>query len=97
MNDISIYLSPVEKKTTNFDVGQIGESIIEYNDNFPVLESKSVALIFIPEYRGNTEKNHGSIKDYFSDSFYRLYRGDGWGFKIYNNSLINYGVFIFKK
>ena len=39
MNDISIYLSPVEKKTTNFDVGQIGESIIEYNDSFPILES----------------------------------------------------------
>ena len=91
MNDISIYLSPVEKKTTNFDVGQIGESIIEYNDNFPILESKSVALIFIPEYRGNKEKNLDSIRDYFSDSFYQLYRGDGWGFKIYNIGFIKPG------
>ena len=47
MNDISIYLSPVQKKTTNYNPGQIGESIIEYNESFPNLESKSIALIFI--------------------------------------------------
>ena len=48
-------------------------------------------MIFIPEYRGNKEKSHDSIRDYFSDFFYQLYRGDGWGFKIYNIGYIKPG------
>ena len=91
MNDISIYLSTVQKKTTKYNPGQIGESIIEYNESFPNLESKSVALIFIPEYRGGEEENQEIINDNFSNSFYQLYHGDGWGFNIYNIGFIKPG------
>ncbi len=86
--DVSIYLNPCKKKSTNFTEGKIGQNIIEYNeDSFPEINKNSIALISIPENRGNNE-NVNKKPYFFDDDLYHLHWKKNWNFEIYNLGVI---------
>jgi arginase family enzyme len=86
MKDISIYFSPVilEGEFSEFTIG--GSIIRNSEGNFPEIEKGGVALIHVPEYRGDKKfsSQQTSTSDTFRNSFYELYRGIDWTMPLYD-------------
>ena len=83
MKDISIYFSPVSHKG-DWNEFQLG-SIIEGNTNsFPAIAKYSIAIFYIPEFRGSKMMNVHSDSSHFRNCFYGLNKGRNWGKKIYD-------------
>lgn len=85
MPDLSIYFSALEPTDTHYTDDQIGSKIISNNGIFPELSSEGIALIFVPEFRGDNEftENNLSIDGYRS-AFYKLHAQLTWKFNIYD-------------
>lgn len=86
MKDISIYFSPVSLEG-EFSEFTIGGTIVRHSEgNFPEIEKGGVALIYVPEFRGdkNFSSQHSSASDAFRSSFYELFRGIDWTMPVYD-------------
>lgn len=84
MEDLSIYFSPVSENRISSTAESIGSKIIIHNKSgFPELESKGIALIYCPEYRGVQEvKPKGS--DAFRENLYALFPQFNWSVVMYD-------------
>jgi arginase family enzyme len=86
MKDISIYFSPVSLEG-EFSEFTIGGTIVRHSEgNFPEIEKGGVALIYVPEFRGdkNFSSQQSSASDAFRSSFYELFRGIDWTMPVYD-------------
>lgn len=84
MTDISIYFSPVEL-IGKWQDDQIGSKIIKNKIAFPEIIKNSIALIFIPEFRGLVEnENPPDGKTKFREAFYELQIGSNWKNNLYD-------------
>ena len=84
MTDISIYFSPVEL-VGKWHEHQIGSKITTNKNSFPEINKNSIALIFVPEFRGLDDKEQAPIgKSKFREAFYELQIGSNWNNTIYD-------------
>lgn len=78
MKDISIYFSPIETLGV-YDEQQIGSKIqLNTSTGFPELKTGGIALIFVPEFRGDKTIEINSNPTHFRSTFYQLYSGSSW-------------------
>jgi len=85
MSDISIYFTPLEKKNVEFSDDQLGSKIEAFTTDFPELKPDGIALIYIPEYRGDINHDYQEQPcDYFRDYFYSLNSNLDWKFNLYD-------------
>ncbi|MBM3184992.1 MAG: formimidoylglutamase [Bacteroidetes bacterium] len=83
-NDLSIYFSPVNIEG-NWSEDQIGSKIYLYKSDFPELSRKGYALIYVPEFRGDTGVHFDSLlPDDFRKEFYALNCGIVWQHNFYD-------------
>ena len=82
--DFSIYLHPCNENKQEFSDNLIENKIIEYQEGrFPNIKKNSIALISIPENRG--EDDYINDKPYnFQKELYKLYWKKNWDFDLYN-------------
>lgn len=81
MKDLSIYFQPVDNDCT-YDDQQLGNEIsIHRPDQFPDLEEKGVAILFVPESR---KGNCSDTDDSFRDPLYQLFLGSSWKHSVYD-------------
>ena len=84
MNDLSIYFSPVNIEG-NWNAEQIGSKIECFQSTFPHIEKKGYALIYVPEFRGDTLlENDFILADNFRKEFYALNYAQGWNQHFYD-------------
>lgn len=92
MQDISLYFAPVSEELEVISgEGTLGEKIIK-NDSagFPDVTAKSIAIIYIPEFR-RTEDVEPKSNENFRNALYRLHVGDVWTRDIYDLGTIQPG------
>lgn len=83
-SDLSIYFSPVNIEG-NWSEDQIGSKIYSYKSDFPVLSRKGYALIYVPEFRGDSSVHFESqLPDDFRKEFYSLNHGIIWQHNFYD-------------
>lgn len=83
-SDLSIYFSPVNIEG-NWSEDQIGSKIYSYKSDFPVLSRKGYALIFVPEFRGDSSLEFERIlPDDFRREFYGLNHALIWKQNFYD-------------
>jgi arginase family enzyme len=85
MPDLSIYFSALEPTDTHYTDDQIGSKIISNDGVFPDLTSEGIALIFVPEFRGDigfTGKH--SSTDGLRSAYYALHSQLTWKFNLYD-------------
>jgi formiminoglutamase len=85
MKDLSIYFSPLRQEIA-YNQQQIGAHVFTHVENhFPELEKGGVALLHIPEYRGNEDIGENRISpDFFRSYFYGLHVGSDWTLPLYD-------------
>ncbi len=88
MKDISIYFKPVNIEGFIPEQDLFDYTNIHLEDNFPEVNEKGVAIIYVPAYRN---KNSSDYWDVFRKSFYQLSKGDHWGFSLYDLGTIEPG------
>ena len=91
MKDLSIYFENNDDHS-EYIAGQIGEVIQGVAEGeFDDLAEKSIALIFVPDYRGSSlDHNNVDWISGFRSSFFNLYQGD-WQSPIYDLGVIRPG------
>ena len=83
-NDLSIYFSPVSIEG-QWNEDQIGSKIYSYQTDFPELSRKGYALIYAPEFRGDSNVHFDSpLPDDFRKEFYALNCGSLWQQNFYD-------------
>jgi hypothetical protein len=83
-NDLSIYFSPVSLEG-QWNEDQIGSKIYSYQSHFPELSRKGYALIYAPEFRGDSNIHFDSpLPDDFRKEFYALNCGSLWQQNFYD-------------
>ena len=83
-NDLSIYFSPVSIEG-QWNEDQIGSKIYSYQSHFPELSRKGYALIYAPEFRGDSNVHFDSpLPDDFRKEFYALNCGSLWQQNFYD-------------
>lgn len=92
MKDISIYFSPIEEQGV-FDNQQIG-SVIQQNTSkgFPILEKGGIAMLYVPEYRGDSTVVVENNSVAFRTEIYKLFIGSTWNFPLYDLGNIQPGA-----
>jgi hypothetical protein len=85
MSDISIFFSPIDTIQKEFLSDQLGSKIERNEGVFPELKPGGLAVIYVPEYRGNKNisENSNSV-DGFRKKIYDLYAHVDWKFDIYD-------------
>jgi len=85
MSDIALFFSSLETHDTEFATDQLG-AIVERNEgSFPELKAGGVAILFVPEYRGNNSISSSfQSLDGFRIKFYQLSSHSDWKFPIYD-------------
>ncbi|MFY7944667.1 MAG: arginase family protein [Crocinitomicaceae bacterium] len=90
-NDLSIYFSPVEIDGS-WNEEQIGSKINSYRVTFPDLEKKGYALIYVPEFRGDSiDQDDSLLIDEFRSEFYKLNHAVLWQQNFYDLGTIKPG------
>lgn len=84
MKDISIYFTALsqEEKYTDQKIGGVIRNYV--NDSFPDLEKGGVALIYVPEFRGDSTSENEINPESFRSFFYNLNIGIDWKMPIYD-------------
>ena len=83
-NDLSIYFSPVSIEG-QWNEDQIGSKIYSYQSDFPELSRKGYALIYAPEFRGDSNIHFDSpLPDDFRKEFYASNCGSLWQQNFYD-------------
>lgn len=91
MKDLSIYFQAIEENS-EFPKGALGKEIqIHTNNSFPEVKKSGTALIEVPEYRKNTDKQDKNFKGDFRTALYQLYAGYKWNHSIYDLGTIQPG------
>lgn len=93
MQDISLYFESISEELEMLSKeGTLGEKIIK-NDasGFPEIKSRSVALIYVPEYR-RSDLVEQKPNDSFRKHLYELFVGDIWTKDIYDLGTIHPGA-----
>jgi hypothetical protein len=85
MKDLSIYFNPVETHFCNTHPENLSSSINKYVTTFPEIESGSIALMFVPEFRNldhtlYLEDQPNQIRE----ELYNLFPKKHWHTKIYD-------------
>lgn len=84
MKDLSIYFSQLSEDQKYPDQ-KIGGGIERYtNDSFPEVKPGSIALFYVPEFRGNSEVSDEVNNENFRHFFYNLNFGSDWKLPIYD-------------
>ena len=92
MKDISIYFSPIEEQGV-FDDQQIGTIIQQHTINgFPDLVKSGLALLYVPEYRGDSTVSIEKNSVEFRLQFYKLFIGSTWNFPLFDLGDIQAGA-----
>ena len=78
MTDISFYFTPISFDRENYQKEQIGGCIAAFTDEFPSIDSGSIAILYVPENRGSRTKQDQKTSSDFRKSFYQLYKGKNW-------------------
>lgn len=82
--DLSIYFNPVNVEG-NWNEDQIGSTIYSYRSSFPELSRKGYALIYVPEFRGDSNIDFDlPLPDNFRKEFYALNCGSLWKQNFYD-------------
>lgn len=84
MKDISIYFTQlsIDKK---YSEEKIGFRIDSYaNDSFPELDKEGFAIIYVPEYRGDSQNILDYENQYFREFLYDLNIGMDWKMPLYD-------------
>jgi len=84
MNDLSIYFTPLNEDKVNYHEEQIGQIIISNYGSFPEIESDSIAVFSVPEYRGDSSHISCESNSEFRSSFMALSQSKNWKKKIYD-------------
>ena len=85
MSDISIFFSPIDTIQKEFLSDQLGSKIERNEGVFPELKPGGLAVIFVPEYRGNKNISENcNSTDGFRKKIYDLYAHVDWKFDIYD-------------
>jgi formiminoglutamase len=84
MKDISIYFSPVDI-SGKWHEDQIGAKIVSNYKSFPEIQKNSLALIYVPEFRGfNQARELSYTQSKFREVFYELQIGSNWHSNLYD-------------
>lgn len=84
MKDLSIYFTQlsIDKK---YAEEKIGFKIDSYkNDSFPDLDKEGFAVIYVPEFRGDSQITNENDTQFFRDFLYDLNVGMDWKMQIYD-------------
>jgi formiminoglutamase len=84
MTDISFYFTPISFDRENYQKEQIGGCISAFTDEFPSIDSGSIAILYVPENRGSRTKQDQKTSSDFRKSFYQLYKGKNWNKSIFD-------------
>lgn len=91
MKELDLFFQPVELNQ-NFVEGSLGRKVsIHTEEDFPILEKNSVALLYVPEFRNGQDKFINQKDDQFRFAFYQLFEGYNWRFPIYDLGTLNPG------
>jgi arginase family enzyme len=85
MKDISIYFSPLHR-TEEQNTLKIGGSVQRHTENgFPEIDKGGVAIIYVPEFRGDNElKGKEIYPESFRSYLNDLFIGQDWNMPIYD-------------
>lgn len=84
MKDISIFFQPIQDVSSTFAKESLGEFIEKHTESgFPIIESSSIALLYVPEYR-NSNYSNKAVADDYRENLYNLYLGTNWKNSIYD-------------
>lgn len=80
MKDISIYFHPIASDHEKYEVNTIGRQIAVNNGVFPEMKKGDVAIIYVPEFRGenNAAFRNGEKRDVFRTYLSQLHPGANW-------------------
>ena len=84
MNDLSIYFKPCVSENLEFDKEQMGQILVSNFGDFPTLESDSIAIFSVPEFRGDSNEPVIESESYFRKELLQLSRSKNWKRKIYD-------------
>ena len=84
MKDISIYFQCIQNNEI-YAEENLGNSIRANNGNeFPLLDEKGTAIIYVPEYRNHKERIKNDFSNNFRGQLYKLFNGVNWTHTIYD-------------
>lgn len=84
MKDLSIYFQPIEFQD-NFSEQKIGGNISAYTAaSFPEIKKSGIALVYVPEFRGENRDSSSIESEKFRHFLYDLSYGIDWKFPIYD-------------
>ena len=85
MKDISIYFSPLSRSEEQNTL-KIGGSIQCHTESgFPLIEKNGVALLYVPEFRGDHSMKGREVNaESFRSYLYELYLGLDWKMPLYD-------------
>ena len=85
MSDLSIYFSALPHTEITYSEEQIGANISSHQGVFPEVTAPGIALIFVPEFRGEKiQTSDTAIHDGFRQAFYSLNLPQTWKFNLYD-------------
>jgi len=85
MKDISIYFSPLDRSEEH-DTLKIGGSILRHTEvGFPEITKGGIAILYVPEFRGDLEMKGKEIQpESFRSFLYQLFLGSEWNMPLYD-------------
>jgi len=84
MKDISIYFEKVSTALCEGVLNAVKLENIHSESGFPEIDTKGIAIIYVPEFRNSNGFSSGGANDSFRSSFYELFQGDNWSDPIYD-------------
>jgi len=84
MNDISFYFTSVTPNEKIYKEDQIGHSIESFTNEFPKITAGSIAILYVPEYRGHIDEEIKGESSDFRSWLYNLNKSKNWKHTIYD-------------
>ncbi|MDX2361062.1 MAG: formimidoylglutamase [Crocinitomicaceae bacterium] len=87
MKDLSIYFQSVQVEGSEKEGSVAAKLQIHKENSFPEIESNSIAILSVPEFRNGRFEN-GAYSDNFRNFLYELHVGDSWTRSLYDLGVI---------
>ena len=84
MNDLSIYFKSCISEDIAFEEEQMGQILVSNYGDFPEIESDSIAIFSVPEFRGDSKDIKFESQSLFRKELLQLSRSKNWKRKIYD-------------
>lgn len=85
MKDISIFFQPVDRSINSSNNDTLVNYIQQHTSAyFPEIETSSIALFYVPEFRNSKYTSNVPSTDHFRQHLYDLYTGDNWSRPFYD-------------